>query len=66
MPALYCRRCGKPQWVVHRIQACEGCGALWFGTEPINVRQKPFAVTEDDRRFLRSLRISTDEEEQTQ
>lgn len=56
---LYCCRCGHPlilEQVQHPVP-CE-CGSRYFDHEPPKREPVPLVWTENDVRFLRSLRIS--------
>ena len=62
---LFCRSCDSPNtfdrnWVKDD-DMCSTCGATgqW---RTINEPRKPWAISHNDRNFLRSIRISPDDE----
>lgn len=59
---LYCAYCRCGQEVGEEIRSCQRCGSLHFTTARPG-RKSPTAWTVNDRRFLHSLRIKSDEPE---
>lgn len=58
---LYCAYCKTAQVVSDDVRPCAACGSHHFSTER-RIRQRRFAYTVEDRRFLRSLRIAADDD----
>jgi hypothetical protein len=62
MRTLYCRSEKCRRAIVledgEDLQACPACRGRYFGSEPLAAADRPLTWTEQDLRFLRSLRIT--------